>query len=73
MQEVILKTTSLSKRFGKTPELTAHDDQLTESDKNYLYIDYFMSGAGSNSCGPRLGKRWQTPGKGSGEISIITK
>ena len=73
MQEVILKTTSLSKRFGKTPEQTAHDDQLPESDKNYLYIDYFMSGSGSNSCGPRLSEKYRTPLKGSGKIQISVK
>ena len=56
---------NLSPYDAATLEKTAHDDQLPASGKNYLYADYFMSGIGTNSCGPRLNKRWQTPGKGS--------
>ncbi len=38
------------------PTLThaSHDDELPASQQNYLYIDYKMSGIGSNSCGPNL-------------------
>ena len=64
---------NLSPYDEATLEKTAHDDQLPESDKNYLYADFFMSGIGSNSCGPRLNKLWQTPGKGSGKITLIVK
>lgn len=64
---------NLSPYDAATLEKTAHDDQLPESGKNYLYADYFMSGIGTNSCGPRLNKRWQTPGKGSGKITLIVK
>lgn len=64
---------NLSPYDEATLEKTAHDDQLPESEKNYLYADFFMSGIGSNSCGPRLNKLWQTPGKGSGKITLIVK
>ena len=64
---------NLSPYDAKTLELTAHDDELPESDKNYLYIDYFMSGSGSNSCGPRLSEKYRTPLKGSGKIQISVK
>ena len=64
---------NLSPYDAATLEKTAHDDQLPASGKNYLYADYFMSGIGTNSCGPRLNKRWQTPGKGSGKITLIVK
>ncbi|MGN1093417.1 MAG: hypothetical protein ACI4SC_00365, partial [Candidatus Neoclostridium sp.] len=64
---------NLSPYDAKTLEQTAHDDQLPESDKNYFYIDYFMSGAGSNSCGPRLNEKYRTPQKGSGKIQISVK
>lgn len=29
-----------------------HKNELTKSDKNYLYVDYKMRGLGSRSCGP---------------------
>lgn len=64
---------NLSPYDEATLEKTAHDDQLPESEKNYLYADFFMSGIGSHSCGPRLNKLWQTPGKGSGKITLIIK
>ena len=56
-----------------TLEKTKHDDELPASDAVYLYADYYMSGIGSNSCGPRLNERYRTPDCGKGEIDIIIK
>ena len=50
-----------------------HDYELKKSDGTYLCLDWFMSGIGSNSCGPRLKKCYEVPKKGSGSITIIVK
>ncbi len=50
---------------------TNHHDELPKSNANYLNIDYFMAGIGSNSCGPWLADEFQTPKKASKQIKII--
>ena len=50
-----------------------HDWELPESSCTELCLDYFMSGLGSNSCGPSLDEKYQTPKKGKGSITIYFK
>ena len=50
-----------------------HNWELTEREYTHLCIDYFMSGVGSNSCGPALADEWKTPKKGNGKFTIIIK
>lgn len=57
----------------KTIEDARHDDSLPESDATYLYADFYMSGIGSNSCGPELNAKYRTPDSGKGEVDIIIK
>lgn len=52
---------------------TAHDDELPPFGDTYLYADYYMSGIGSNSCGPALASRYRVPDEGKSEIDIIIK
>ena len=52
---------------------TAHDWELPAAESTYLSLDYFMSGIGSNSCGPWLSEKWQTPRQGKGIITLIVK
>ncbi len=54
-------------------EKTAHNWELPESTLTELCVDYFMSGVGSNSCGPSLAEKYQTPKKGNGSIIIYIK
>lgn len=57
-----------------SPEtLTAvkHDWELKPSGGTYLCLDYFMSGVGSNSCGPALLKKYEAPKKGEGSITLL--
>ncbi len=54
-------------------EKTAHNWELPESSCTELCIDYFMSGVGSNSCGPSLAEKYQTPKKGKSSIVIYFK
>ena len=45
-----------------TPEMlteTAHDYELVPLRETVVNLDYRQNGIGSNSCGPRLNKRWQ--------------
>ena len=51
----------------------AHDWELPKSDGTYLSLDFFMSGIGSNSCGPVLDEKWEAPKKGKGSITLIIK
>ena len=57
----------------KTLEETKHDFELKADDKTYISLDYFKSGIGSNSCGPSLIKKYRTPDKGHGTITLIIK
>ncbi|MBQ4268999.1 MAG: hypothetical protein IJB97_05050, partial [Clostridia bacterium] len=56
---------------AETLAATAHDDELPESDATYFHCDYFMSGLGSNSCGPVVGKKYRVPQEGKGEIRFF--
>lgn len=38
---------------------TMHDYELPKSEADYLYVDYQMSGIGSNSCGPNLKSKYR--------------
>ena len=40
-----------------------HGFELVKDDKNYLAIDFFMSGCGSSSCGPNLKQEYKVPRK----------
>lgn len=48
--------------FCLSPYLPAdyrpHRHEMKEGDTVYLYIDYKMSGVGSNSCGPRIDEKY---------------
>ena len=57
----------------ETLESTMHDYELKKSDATYLYLDYHMSGIGSNSCGPWLDEKYQVPKTGFGTITLIVK
>lgn len=50
-----------------------HDWELPESDATYLSVDYFMAGAGSNSCGPKLPEEHRVPQSGKGFVTFIVK
>ncbi len=52
---------------------TAHDFELKKDEKNYLCIDYFMSGSGSNSCGPAIKEEYCVPQKGKKSFIISVK
>ena len=52
---------------------TAHTWELPESNATHLSLDYFMSGIGSNSCGPKLDDKYKVPAKGKGSITLIIK
>ena len=51
-------------------EKAKHDYELPDSDGTYFCADYFMSGLGSNSCGPLPPKRYRVPETGKGRIII---
>lgn len=50
---------------------TKHYDELPESDGTYLSVDLFMSGLGTNSCGPLPDEKYRTPRKGNGRIRFL--
>ena len=50
-----------------------HDWELSERQATHVCIDYFMTGIGSNSCGPALDPQYYTPEKGKGKFTIILK
>lgn len=52
-------------------ETAAHDYELTESDGTYLCADFYMSGLGSNSCGPLPQKKNRVPKTGKGKLIFI--
>ncbi len=58
---------------AKTYTNTAHSWELPKSTATHLSLDYFMSGIGSNSCGPRLAEKYCVPNKGKGSITLIIK
>ena len=48
----------------------AHGFELVKDDKNYLAIDFYMSGCGSNSCGPAIKEEYKVPRKGKKSFVI---
>ena len=50
---------------------TLHHDELPESDSVYLSADIFMSGLGTNSCGPLPDEEYRTPRKGCGKVRFL--
>lgn len=49
-------------------ESAKHDYKLPQSDGTYLCADYYMSGLGTNACGPMLKEKYRAPNKGGGCI-----
>lgn len=47
-----------------------HDYELPESDGTYVSLDYFMSGLGTNSCGPMPQEKYRVPKAGKGKITV---
>lgn len=52
---------------------TAHDDELPDQENTYFCTDYYMSGLGSNSCGPELEEKYRVPLAGNGRITFFWK
>ena len=50
-----------------------HDWELPTRKATHVCIDYFMTGIGSNSCGPVLDPQYYTPEQGKGKFTIILK
>lgn len=50
-----------------------HNWELPKRHSTHLCIDYFMTGIGSNSCGPALAPKYYTPMEGKGRFTIIIK
>jgi len=48
-----------------------HSFELPESSATHVYYDFYMSGIGSNSCGPALMDKYKTPDEATGEITFI--
>jgi len=61
---------NLSPYSIETLENTMHDDELPESTENHLFLDYTMSGIGSNSCGPELAPEFRAPESYNGNMLI---
>lgn len=47
-----------------------HENELQTGNAAYIDADFFMSGVGSNSCGPVLAERFRTPPSGKWNITI---
>lgn len=54
-------------------ELTdiTHDHLLPKPEKTVVYLDGFMSGMGSHSCGPELAEKWRTPAELAFDVKLI--
>ena len=52
-----------------------HDHELikNKNNRNYIFLDHFMSGIGSHSCGPELNKKYRLPQKGHRIFRIVFK
>ena len=48
-----------------------HNDELPEPDGTYFTADYYMSGLGSGSCGPKTRPPYRMPTKGEGRIRFF--
>ncbi len=47
-----------------------HDFELVKDGKTHFCFDYFMTGSGTNSCGPMPAEEFRTPNSGKGEIVV---
>ena len=50
-----------------------HDFELKGDGRVYVNIDVFMSGVGTNSCGPRLEEKYRTPAEGENTFLFKNK
>ena len=50
---------------------TAHSFELKKDGDTHLFFDYFMSGIGSNSCGPALSDEFKTPDNACFSMTFI--
>ena len=50
---------------------TTHDHLLPAPEKTVVYLDGFMSGMGSHSCGPELAEKWRTPAELAFDLTLI--
>lgn len=50
---------------------TTHDYLLPAPEKTVVYLDGFMSGMGSHSCGPELAEQWRTPAELKFDLKLI--
>ncbi len=67
------------KSFSALPysaeELTKakHDDELPISDATYFSADLWMSGLGTNACGPLPDEEYRVPNQGAGSVCFFFK
>ncbi len=54
-------------------ENTKHNFELPKREKTHLCLDYFMTGIGSNACGPLMAEKDRVPKSGKGSITISIK
>lgn len=50
-----------------------HDCELSEQTETHLCLDLYMSGIGSNSCGPELAERYRAPKEGKGALRLLVR
>ena len=50
-----------------------HYYELPKQTATHLCLDLFMSGIGSNSCGPELAEEYRTPMEGKGMLRITVR
>lgn len=55
---------------AQTLASTTHDFELKEDGNVYVSLDIAMSGVGTNSCGPELGKEYRAPKEGRNKFRI---
>ena len=56
---------------AETLATAMHHDELPETDGTYFTVDYYMSGIGTNSCGPATRPPYRMPAKGNGTIRFF--
>lgn len=56
---------------AETLDGCAHHDELPAQENSYLYLDYFMTGLGTGSCGPWVQTQYATPDSGKGKIRLF--
>ena len=66
-----MKSFSALPYSSQTLTNTKHDFELDDGDATYLSVDLYMSGLGSNACGPLPHSYHLVPNKGNGMIRFI--